>query len=51
MIKNHGHILISVTCVIYTKKKKKKKRKKETPHVNFIKILYNFEALGFRFFV
>ena len=24
--------------------------KKETPHVNFLKILYNFEALVFRFF-
>ena len=31
-----------MTWLIYTS------QKKETPHVNFLKILYNFEALKFR---
>ena len=35
------HILVK------KKKKKKKQEKKETPHVNFLKILYNFQTLKF----
>ena len=33
----------------WANQKKKKKKEKETPPVNFLKILYKFEALRFRF--
>ena len=38
-----------VKILVYTNQKKKKKKKKETPHENFLKILYKFEALRFCF--